>query len=504
MVTQRSPRTVGHLLLNLFLDRPERAFVTLLALLVAIVLWSYFRTAGRDGAIILSEAPILAPVSNLESVTELVVATRLGPTTYLTQPDGRTVGLEHDLALKFGEYLGKPVRFLVLDNLDQVLKAVSTQRAHLAAAAVHVSPQLSQRFEFTVPYQQSRPQIVFNATTTPAPQNAADLVGKRLGVVPDPVHLAILEKLRTQYPGLTWKAFPRGDVDLDLLQQVFEGRTQYALSDSNTVSIAQNYYPDLGVAFDVGPSEPIAWAFPKNTEDPLVQAARNFFGTLNRSGGLARMVELYYGHINALDHEDSSAFLQKMVSRLPHFSPVFKHAQEITTLDWRLIAAMAYQESQWDNEAVSPTGVRGIMMLTADTADRLHVSNRLDPKEAIPAAARYLQQLREMIPVRVPEPDRTWMALASYNVGFAHLEDARILAQRNRLNPDSWSDVKRMLPLLSTPEVYNTTRAGFARGGEPVIFVENVRSYYDILARFEKPYRPLGKTAAGLAQIGSP
>ncbi len=504
MVTQRSPRTIGHLLLRVFVNRPERAFIALLALLVAAVLWSYFRTTDRDGAIILSQAPVLAPVTSLASVAELVVATRLGPTTYLTQPDGRTVGLEHDLALKFGEYLGKPVRFLVLDNLDQVLKAVSTQRAHLAAAAVPVSPELAERFAFTIPYQQSRPQVVFNDTLTPEPKNPGDLVGRRVGVVPNPEHLSVLEKLRARYPALSWKAFPRGDVDLDLLQQVFEGRIQYAVSDSNTVAIAQNYYPDLAVAFDLGPNEPIAWAFPRTGEDPIYQAARDFFGTLNRSGGLARMVERYYGHINALDHEDSSAFLQKMVSRLPQFAPIFKQAQERTSVDWRLIAALSYQESQWDNDAISPTGVRGIMMLTADTADRLHVTNRLDPKEAIPAAAHYLQQLREMVPARIPEPDRTWMALASYNVGFAHLEDARILAQRNRLNPDAWNDVKRMLPLLSTPAVYNNTRAGFARGGEPVIFVENIRSYYDILSRFEKPYHTFGKSAAGLAKLSGP
>ena len=489
MVTQRSHSTLGHLLLRIFLDRPERAFVGALLLLVAGMLWSYLHTNDRDGAIILSQAPILSPVANLETLSELVVATRLGPTTYYTQPDGRTVGLEHDLAIKFGEYLGKPVRFLVLDNLDQALNAVSTQRAHLAAAAVHQSPALEQRFAFTLPYQESTPQIVYNALLTPAPQGPADLAGKRLGVVPDPVHLSLLEKLRGQYPSLTWKTFPSGDVDLDLLQQVFEGRLQYALSDSNTVAIAQNYYPDLTVAFNLGPSEPIAWAFPQDGNRVLYQAATDFFSRLNDSGHLLRMVELYYGHANTLGHEDSTAFLQKIVSRLPHFSPEFKQAQELTSLDWRLVAALSYQESQWDNDAISPTGVRGIMMLTADTADRLRVSNRMNPEEAIPAAARYLQQLKEMLPARIPEPDRTWMALAAYNVGFAHLEDARILAQRHRLNPDSWSDIRQMLPLLSMPAVYMNTRAGFARGGEPVIFVENIRRYYAILTRFEKPYR---------------
>ena len=504
MVPQRFHPALQNALLRTLLGTPERIFILALTVMVLVVLWSYQRTIDRDGATLLSQAPLLAPAARLEDIKELVVATRLGPTTYITQPDGRTVGLEHDLALNFANSLGKPVRFLVLDNLDQVLTAVRTHRAHFAAAAVPISSTLKNEFSFTPSYQQTRPQVVYNPLLTVAPKTPADLTGKRLAVVPNPGHLQLLKKLQEQYPTLAWREFPRGDVDLDLLQQVYDGDMQYAVSDSNTIAIAQNYYPELAVAFDLGPAEPIAWAFPTDGLGALFQAAKGYFDKLDRSGSLSRDVERYYGHVNALDRENSSAFLEKRVSRLPRFSQVFKRAQEISLIDWRLLAAIAYQESRWDNAAQSPTGVRGIMMLTADTADQLHVSNRLDPDLAIPAAARYLQQLRDTVPLRIPEPDRTWMALAAYNVGYAHLEDARVLAQRNHLNPDSWNDVKRMLPLLSSADVYQTTRYGFARGGEPVNFVENVRSYYDILARFEKPYRPAAGLTSGLYSLGGP
>jgi membrane-bound lytic murein transglycosylase F len=131
------------------------------------------------------------------------------------------------------------------------------------------------------------------------------------------------------------------------------------------------------------------------------------------------------------------------------------------------------------------------MMLTADTADRMGVDNRLDPKQCIPAGARYLVAIRDMIPARISEPDRTWLALAAYNVGYGHLEDARILTQRQKLNPDAWADLKKVLPLLSKSEYHSTLKHGYARGGEPVIFTENVRTYYDILVKFEKPYKPV-------------
>jgi len=156
-------------------------------------------------------------------------------------------------------------------------------------------------------------------------------------------------------------------------------------------------------------------------------------------------------------------------------------AAEQTGIDWRLLAAIGYQESHWNPRARSPTGVRGIMMLTQSTMRHLGLKNRLDPRQSIIGGARYIAMMKRRIPDRIPEPDRTWMALAAYNVGFGHLEDARILAQRDGANPDKWVDVKKYLPRLSRRKWYRRTKHGYARGGEPVRYVENIRSYYDIL-----------------------
>lgn len=472
------------------LGSPERVFLLLLTIMVLIVLWSYEHTQDKDGATLLKDAPVLSPVTNLNDLSEIVIATRLGPTTYLTDPDGKTVGLEHDLGVSFGEYLGKPVRFLVLDNLDQVLTAVKLHKAHFAAAAVHETNELKKEFNFTLAYQNSHPVVVYNNNFNNAIKSLDDLVGKKVGVVPDPTHLSILNQFKQKNSQLSWVSYPRGDIDLDLLQKVYEGTVDFAISDSNTVAIAQHYYPDLVVALNLSPSSPLAWAFPKEENNPLFISAMSFFNRWDHGGNLSEVVERYYGHINALDREDSSAFMVKRASRLPKFTQIFKKAQALTNIDWRLLAAVAYQESRWDNNALSPTGVRGLMMLTANTADHLHVSNRLDPNESVPAAALYLKQLEESIPKSVPEPDRVWMALAAYNVGFAHLEDARKIAQRKGMNPNAWNDIKKTLPLLSVPAVFTNTQYGFARGGEPVNYVENIRSYYDILSRFEPNYRP--------------
>lgn len=147
---------------------------------------------------------------------------------------------------------------------------------------------------------------------------------------------------------------------------------------------------------------------------------------------------------------------------------------------------MAYQESHWDPEAVSPTGVRGMMMLTRATASDLGIETRTDAEQSINGGARYFASLLSRIPARIQEPDRKWMALASYNIGLGHLEDARRITEREGYNPDLWIDVKKHLPLLRQKKYYKNTRFGYARGNEAVNYVENIRRYYDSLLWLEQ------------------
>jgi membrane-bound lytic murein transglycosylase F len=218
---------------------------------------------------------------------------------------------------------------------------------------------------------------------------------------------------------------------------------------------------------------------------------RSFFEGISADGTLHVLIDRYFGHVKRLDRGDIVAFLARRETVLPQYRAMFQEAQEITGIDWRLLAALGFQESHWNPMATSPTGVRGLMMLTSPTADRMGVTDRLDAEQNIRAGARYLLMLKDTLPPRIPEPDRTWMALAAYNVGYGHLEDARIIAQRLGLNSDSWLDLRKTLPLLSRSDYYTTVKRGFARGGEAVILTENVRNYYDILVRFEAPHRPL-------------
>ena len=430
------------------------------------------------------------PVLPMASTGELVVLTRNSATTRYIDSQGRYAGLEYDLVELFARELGVRVRYLDRQPFYQVLPALEENHAHLAAAGVAITSDRLNQFLFGPAYQLVQPTLAYNTESpAPAPRDLRDVVGKRLEVVKGSSAVESLRQLKKRYPKLTWTEVAENDSE-GLLSRLSDGKVDYVITDSTALDVGRNFYPNVARAFPVGDQEPLAWAFPRNVDPTLYKRAQEFFLRIGYDGTLKRLLERYYGHVNRLETVDIANFLEVRQALLPHFRGMFKEGQDITGIDWRLLAALGFQESHWDPLAVSPTGVRGLMMLTSDTADRMNLSDRLDPHQSIIAGATYLQEIKESLPPRIREPDRTWLALAAYNIGFGHLEDARVLTQRRGGNPDLWVDVKKVLPLLSRYEYYSTLKHGYCRGGEALVLTENIRNYFDILARFEEPHAP--------------
>ncbi len=418
---------------------------------------------------------------------DLLVLTRQGPTTFYAGPEGHPVGLEFDLATMFGQYLGRPVRFELVDRAADLLHQVADRRATFAAAGLSRPPSAPPGLIWGPSYQSIQTALAYHTDLAP-PRDWQDLSGATIGVADGFGHTEMLEAAKASVPDLAWQVFDFHDQE-PLLERVAQGELRYAVADSHALAVVRNLYLDVDAAFNIGPAQELAWVFAPGQES-LAKQAEAFFRMIRENGTLQRLIDRYYGHTERVGPIDAERMQEKVRTLLPQYRRMFQAAQETTGIEWRLLAALAYQESHWDPLATSPTNVRGIMMLTEDTALRMNVTDRLDPLQSIVAGAKYLVQLKAMLPERILEPDRTWLALAAYNIGYGHLEDARVLAQRRKLNPDSWPDLKRTLPLLARPEVANTLKHGFARGGAPVIFVENVRAYYDILIRMEAAHLP--------------
>jgi membrane-bound lytic murein transglycosylase F len=288
-----------------------------------------------------------------------------------------------------------------------------------------------------------------------------------------------LQAARNALPSLVWIENHSTDSQ-SLLDGVADGTIDYTIADSTEFALAHDAHPDLRIAFDLSGTQSIAWA--SSVRDPnFVHDVSGYFSQLNEHGELAAIVKRYYGRSDDLDFVGERVFMGHLQSRLPLYKQWFEEAAEQSSQDWRLLAAIGYQESKWNPAAASAAGARGLMQLTAETAGETKVTNLTDARQSIFGGARYLRQVYEKIPAHVPEPDRTWFALAAYNIGYGHLEDARVLAQKAGRDPDSWQDVREFLPLLEQERWYTQTQNGYARGWEPVRYVDNVRGYRDIL-----------------------
>ncbi len=435
----------------------------------------------------------LRPQTQLERVQDegvLRVLTRNSGTTYYEGPYGPT-GVEYDLVSGFARYLGVKLDLRVPDTLSQILDDIRSGKADLAAAGLTATDSRREQLNFSIPYQQITPQLVYRSGT-PSPQNLDDLRGT-LEVVAHSSHAERLRALQEEYPDLSFVENDSLESE-QLLNLVWEQVIDYTVADSNEVAVSRRFYPELRVAFDISPPESLAWAFPPGDDHSLLDKADDYLQALRNSGQLKRILDKYYVYVSDFDYVGTRRYMHHIERRLPEFRAWFEKAGKKTGIDWRLLAAIGYQESHWNPKAVSPTGVRGLMMLTQGTMKQLGIDkSRHDPQASIEGGARYIARVKRRLPKRIKEPARTWMALAAYNVGFGHLEDARVLTQEGGDDPDKWVDVKQYLPLLSQQKWYKKTRHGYARGQEPVRYVENIRSYYDILVWVtdrEHPPRP--------------
>lgn len=426
-------------------------------------------------------APERAPrsLAEIEASGRLVVLTRNAPTTWYYGRDGEPTGPEHDLVEAFASWLGVEAVYEHRDSVGDILEAVTSGEGDLAAAGLTITRDRRRWFLFGPPYQAVTQQVVCRRDNV-QPENLRELAGVRVAVIADSSYAELLRALeREGHPTPEWTAVEDTTTEV-LLRRVWLREIDCTIADSTIVDINRRFYPELLTPMNLSREQQLGWVLPPGSDD-LLAALRAWMEQFRASGRLADMQEKYYGFFERFDYVDTRILLRRTDELLPTYRRWFREAADEHGLPWLLLAAQAYQESHWNERARSPTGVRGMMMLTRATARALGVENRLDPRQSIFGGASYLAELMERFVDDVTEPDRTYMALAAYNVGRAHMHDAQVLARRQGLSPHRWRDVKQVLPLLTEPRHYRTLKYGYARGWEPVRYVQRIREYRHIL-----------------------
>ncbi len=454
--------------------------------------WQQRTTAALAAVVLLpflySGHDQLTQLQKIQQRGSLTLLTRNGASSYFIGPEGGT-GPEYELAATFADYLGVGIEVVVPDAFGDLGTLLKKNQGDFIAANLTRTPAREKLFNFGPDYAKATTIVVYRRGQ-PRPRKLADLLGSRLAVIADSSYEEQLEAAQKKLPDLQWTAEESLGME-GLLLAIADGELDATLVDSNIFNINSQFYPSLKMAFALGKEQPQAWAFPPGDDDSLAQKARSFFRLIRENGTLAAIQSRYVDSGNNLDRVNMFQFMKQVRGRLPPLLPVFQEVATVFDLDWRLLAAMGYQESHWKADAASITGVRGIMMLTRRTARQLGVIDRLNPEQSIEGGARYFLRMRKRIPERIPEPDRTWMALAAYNMGWGHLEDARVLTQKQGGDPDRWQDVNDRLPLLSQEKWYRQTRYGYAHGYQAQQYVDNIRRYFDTLVWMETRAHPM-------------
>ena len=474
MSLHKNPVTIAAIV-NIWISVLKGLFLRIIAAL-ALLLWAIdmvfpWQQIARAGE---------NPYATIRERGSLIVGTINNPIYYFIGNDGEA-GLEYELAKNFADYLGVRLEIKTLENNDALFKALENHDIDIAAANLLFHGKRAEQFQVGPTYTSASWQLVYRKGNNRP--NSLNQLQNPVEIAAGSDLVELLNEAKARNPKLQWQVATNATQE-ELLIQVAEGKIPYTIANSIDVAAAQQIRPELAVAFDLSDETSVHWYLANNTYNELQAALLEFMDDALETGLIDRIEEKYFRHLSQFDYVDTKSYLDAVEKVLPQYQPLFEKYQG--ELDWRLLAAVAYQESHWDPAATSPTGVRGMMMLTKDTADRMKISNRTDPEQSIKAGSEYLHWLLGQMPDTINKEERIWYALAAYNMGLGHILDARRLTKNLGGNPDNWLDVKNNLPLLSEKRHYSNLKYGYARGYEAHQYVENIRRYMNSIVNYHR------------------
>ena len=420
--------------------------------------------------------------NNSAEVPSLNVIALSGPHTYQEKAKKDEQGLEFSLVKQFADNHGYRLNIIIAENEAELYQALSQGFAKIALIGQPLSKRQVEDYGSSVAYMDVTAQLIYRHGEG-KPKAFDDLVKQKVMVQNLEHYHDKFKFLKQHYPEMQWQFVDQSAAEI--LQKVNQGKVKYAVIGSHEFLELESKYPRTRAAFDLFYPESISILLKpeSSTSDSnsLSSQFDQFIEQVTNNGTLDHLLERYQGHRDDINPLGSMTFFRRVDQRLPHYQDIIEKVANEFGLDWRLLAAIAYQESHWNPHAKSHTGVRGMMMLTQKTAKEMGIENRLDLAQSLRGGAKYFLSIHQRLPLSLQEPDRTWFALAAYNVGLGHIYDARKITEFHDGDKNRWADVKQYLPLLEQESWYKYTRYGRARGSEPVNYVQHIRQFQDLL-----------------------
>ena len=432
----------------------------------------------------------LSTIEKIKQKGNLEVVMVNGPTTYFVGATGPE-GFEYLLMKRFAEYLDVKLKLHVVSTVNEALSLSKEGVGEITSGALSKTEEREKAFFFGPSYFRVKEQVICDQSMIRRkifPRSVADLVGLKITVGENTSYAQTLKALQKEMPQLHFNLSSEASSET-LLAWVAKKKIDCSVVDSNIFAINNRYYPTLRKAFDLSAYKALSWILRKDEED-LNVTLQGWIDKMERTGDLARIEDHYYSYVDRFNYVNIATFHKRLKTRLPKYKNEFMDAGKKYDIPWTLLAAQSYQESHWDRLAKSPTGVRGLMMLTQRTAKEMGIQYRTNAKQSIYGGAKYYASLYKRIPESVKGLDRYKFSFAAYNVGMGHLYDARALAKKQGKDENSWKDLKSILPLLSKRKYYKDLKHGYARGQEPVNYVDAIYEYHSIL---EKEFKQKAK-----------
>ena len=403
------------------------------------------------------------------------------PTVYYIGSQS-TLGFEYDLISAYAKSINVDLNLSVVHTVEKALELSEKGVGDITVAGLTVTSKRAKKFTFGPQYYTVQEQLICSMKLIREgkfPRDIQDLSGLKIMVGKDTSYEQTLKKLQHEVEDFKFTTSSEYSTD-QLLEKAWKREIDCTIADSNIFTINQRYYPELIRAFVLTDRKNLAWII-RDADDSLQTSLYEWLNMYERSGKMAEIRDKYYSFLNLFDYYDTKVFYKRLKKRLPKYEKFFKQAAKQEGIPWILLAAISYQESHWNPKAKSHTGVRGMMMLTLSTAKQVGVKNRLDAVQSIFGGAKYIASLEKRFPKNIKGINRWAFTLAAYNVGMGHLHDAQILARKLNKNPYAWSDIKKILPLLSQKKYYKNLKHGYARGNEPVNYVKSIQHYVGMI-----------------------
>jgi membrane-bound lytic murein transglycosylase F len=388
------------------------------------------------------------------------------------------MGFEYDLAKAFTNYLGATLTVRT-PKWEGMIEELNKGKGDFIAASMTITPSREEEIDFSHGYLSIQQKVILHKDNRKI-KKLKDLRGKTIHVRKGTSYEERLRELKEEGLDLKIKLYDDMPTE-ELIRRVADKEIEITIADSNISLLNRRYYPDIRIAFPIEEPQSLGWAVKKG-EKELLNKINDFFETTKANGTFSKIYRKYYANVKIFDHFDLKKYHQRLKTKLPKYEAIIKKAAGTYGFDWRLIAAVTYQESHFDPRARSFTGARGMMQLTLTTAKEMGVTDRLDPEQNIMGGAKYLKKLYQRYD-KAKGLDRMLIALASYNVGPRHVVDAQEIAREKGLDPHKWSSLELTLPLLRCGKYYKKSKYGYCRGTVAVRYVNRILTYYDILKR---------------------